>query len=377
MGVPFAPSRRRSVGLEWELQIVDRRTRELVAAADELLGELRQPDGQAHPKVKTELLQSQLELITGICDTVGEARADLAATVAELTAVADARGMGLMCAGTHPFSHWNNQKITPDPRYEQLVDQLQWIARRFQIFGVHVHIGLSVRDHVIPVLNAVSRYLPHFLALTASSPFWIGHDTGLASARIKVFEGLPRGGLPYQFDDWRAFEDLMDTLLAAGAIDTVREVWWDVRPHPDFGTVELRICDGLPTLEEIATTAALFQCLVEQFDLMCRRGEPPGAPNAWLLRENKWLATRYGLDAEFIEDESGRTVPVRAALRNLVGELTPIAHTLGCADELRAIDRVLTAGASYQRQRAVAAASGGDLTKVVDSLLEEMASGIQ
>lgn len=377
MGVPFAPSQGRSVGVEWELQIVDRTTRELVTAADELLGELIQPDGQAHQKAKPELLQCQIELVTDICKTVGEAKADLAATVAELTAVADPRGMGLMCAGTHPFSHWNNQKITPGPRYEQLVDQLQWIARRFQIFGVHVHIGLSVRDHVIPVLNAVSRYLPHFLALTASSPYWVGHDTGLASARIKVFEGLPRAGLPYQFDDWRAFEDLMSTLLAAGAIDTVREVWWDVRPHPDFGTVELRVCDGIPTLDEIGATAALFQCLVEYFDQMCRRGETPGKPDTWLLRENKWLATRYGLDAELIEDESGRTVPVKTTLRNLVGQLTPVAHTLGCADELRTIDRILTVGASYQRQRAVAAASGGDLTKVVDSLLEEMASGIQ
>ncbi|HEX6196486.1 MAG TPA: glutamate--cysteine ligase [Jiangellaceae bacterium] len=377
MGVPFAPSQRRSVGLEWELQIVDRTTRELVSAADELLGELRQPDGQPHPKAKPELLQSQLELITDICDTVPEAVADLAGTVAEIRSVAEPRGMGVMCAGTHPFSHWNNQKITPDPRYEQLVDQLQWIARRFQIFGVHVHVGLSVRDHVIPVLNAVSRYLPHFLALTASSPYWVGHDTGLASARVKVFEGLPRAGLPYQFDDWRAFEDLMGTLLAAGAITTVREVWWDVRPHPDFGTIELRICDGLPTLEEIAATAALFQCLVEQFDQMCARGERPQAPATWMLRENKWLATRYGLDAEFIEDESGRTVPVKTALRDLVGEITPIAHTLGCADELRAVDHILSVGASYQRQRAVAAASGGDLTKVVDSLLEEMASGIQ
>jgi YbdK family carboxylate-amine ligase len=377
MGVPFAPSQRRSVGVEWELQIVDRKTRELVTAADELLGELIRPDGQAHPKAKPELLQSQIELVTDICDTVGEARADLAATVAELTAVAEPRGMGLLCAGTHPFSHWKNQKITADPRYEQLVVQLQWIARRFQIFGVHVHIGLSVRDHVIPVLNAVSYYLPHFLALTASSPYWVGHDTGLASARIKVFEGLPRAGLPYQFNDWRAFEDLMGTLLAAGAIDTVREVWWDVRPHPDFGTVELRVCDGIPTLDEIAATAALFQCLVEHFDQMCLRGESPGTPDEWLLRENKWLATRYGLDAELIEDESGRTVSVKTSLRNLVGELTPVAHTLGCADELRTIDRILTVGASYQRQRAVAAASGGDLTKVVDSLLEEMASGIQ
>jgi carboxylate-amine ligase len=376
MDVPFVPSLRRSVGIEWELQIVDRETRELVTAADELLGELLAPDGQAHPKVKPELLQCQVEVITGICDTVADARADLAATVAEVAAVADARNLGLMCAGTHPISNWKNQKITPHPRYEQLVDQLQWIARRFQIFGVHVHVGLSVREHVIPVLNALSRYLPHFLALTASSPFWVGYDTGLASARIKVFEGLPRAGLPYQFGDWKSFEDLMGTLLTAGAVDTVREVWWDVRPHPDFGTLELRICDGIPTLDEVAATAALYQCLVEHFDQMCARGEPPEAPNGWLLRENKWLATRYGLDAELIVDESGRTMPVTESLRNLVGQLTPIALTLGCADELRGIDHILSGGASYQRQRAVAAASGGDLTKVVDSLLKEMASGI-
>jgi YbdK family carboxylate-amine ligase len=377
MDVPFTPSSRRSVGVEWELQVVDRETRELVGAADELIEAMALPDGQANPKVKPELLQCEIEVITGICDTIADVRADLGATVAELAALADRRNLGLMCSGTHPMSHWLDQKITPDPRYEQLVDHLQWLARRFQIFGVHVHVGVEEKSRVIPIVNAMSAYLPHFLALSASSPYWVGYDTGLASARTKVFEGLPRTGLPYQLSDWSEFEHFMGTLVSAGAIDTVREIWWDVRPHPDLGTVELRICDGLPTLDEITAVAALYQCLVERLDQRCADGEELATPNPWLLRENKWRATRYGLDAEFITDESGITVPVREALGDLVGELTPIAHRLDCAEELRGVDRILTVGASYQRQRAVAAASGGDLTKVVDSLLEEMASGLQ
>jgi YbdK family carboxylate-amine ligase len=377
MGVAFTPSQRRSVGVEWELQIVDLATRELAPAGADLLADLELSNGRPNPKVKPELLQCTVEVITGICQTIAEARADLAATVRQVAAVARDHNYGLLCAGTHPFSHWADQKITDEPRYEQLVEQLQWIARRYQIFGVHVHVGVTAKERMIPIVNGISEYIPHFLALSASSPYWVGYDTGLASARIKVFDGLPRAGLPYQLSGWTEYEDMMATLLTARAIDTVREVWWDVRPHPDLGTVELRIWDGLPTLDEITVVAALSQSLVERLDEQYVQGDLTEPPQTWLLRENKWRATRYGLDAELIVDETGATMPVRQALRDLVGELMPFALRLGCADELRGIDRILTAGASYQRQRAVAAASGGDLTRVVDSLLEEMALGLQ
>lgn len=376
MEIPFTPSQRRSLGVEWELQLVDLDTRELTSASIEILSDLL-PDGPtADAKVKHELLQCTIEAITGICGTVAEARADLAATVREVIDAAAARNVGVLCAGTHPTSHWLDQKITPNPRYEQLVEELQWVARRFQIFGIHIHVGVTSRDKVLPIVNAMAGYLPHFLALTASSPFWIGYDTGLASARSKVFEALPRAGLPYEMSGWDQFERYMDTLVNARAIQSVREVWWDVRPHPDLGTVELRICDGLPTLEEITVVAALTQCLVEQLDRKLDAGAELAMPEGWVLRENKWRAARFGLDAEILVNDTRKVLPVREALAEITGQLMPIAHTLDCADELRGIDRILTVGASYQRQRAVAEASDGDLTKVVDSLLDEMASGL-
>lgn len=376
MEIPFTPSERRSLGVEWELQLVDLDTRELTSAAIDIIGDLF-PDGPSdQAKIKHELLQCTIEVVTGICATVREARADLRESVRAVSDAAAARNVGVLCAGTHPTSHWLDQKITPQPRYEQLVEELQWIARRFQIFGIHVHVGVGERDRVLPIVNALSGYIPHFLALTASSPFWIGNDTGLASARSKVFEALPRAGLPYQLSGWDQFERYMNTLVQARAVESVREVWWDVRPHPDLGTVELRVCDGVPTLDEIATVAALAQCLVEQFDRDLDAMLELPVPDAWLLRENKWRAARFGLDAELILADDQPVVPVRRALVDLVGRLTPIAHTLDCADELRGVDRILTVGASYQRQRAVAEASGGDLTKVVDSLLDEMASGL-
>ncbi len=363
--------------MEWELQLVDLETRELTAASIEILRQMYPTGPEETAKVKHELLQCTLEVITGICGTVAEACADLRDTVVTVRDIAAGMNVGILCAGTHPTSHWINQPVTPNPRYEQLVEQLQWVARQFQIFGIHVHVGVSDRDRVLPIINGVSTYLPHLLALSASSPFWLGIDTGLASARSTVFEALPRAGLPRQLSRWDEFEEYMDTLLATRSVESVREVWWDVRPHPDFGTVELRICDGLPTLQEIAAVAALTQCLVERFDRDLEAGKVPSAPDSWVLHENKWRAARYGLDAELIAEDHRSLVPVRDALRNLASELTPIAHTLGCAGELRGVDRILETGASYQRQRAVAAASEGDLTRVVDSLLDEMAAGLQ
>lgn len=376
MQIPFVPSEHSSLGIEWELQIVDLHSRELVPASIELLADIKPVGAEEHPKAKHELLQCTVEVITGVCSTVAEARADLAETVQLVSDAAARRELGILCAGTHPISNWASQKITPKPRYQQLVDELQWLARRFQIFGVHLHVGVRSRDKAIPIVNALTAYIPHFLALSASSPYWIGHDTGLASSRSKVFEALPRAGLPYQLSGWDQFEHYMETLVSTQAIESVREVWWDIRPHPDFGTVELRICDGLPTLEEVLVVAAMAQCLVEMLDQEIDGGGEPHEPYSWVVRENKWRAARFGLDADIIVGKNNRVVPVRESLLELAEKLMPIARTLGCADELAGIDRILAIGASYQRQRAIAEATGGDLIKVVDSLLEEMASGL-
>ncbi|MGY1748101.1 glutamate--cysteine ligase [Modestobacter sp. SYSU DS0511] len=376
MQIPFHSSERASLGVEWELQLVDRETGELTSGATEILAEIT-PDGlEEHPKAKHELLQSTVEVITGICTTVAEAKADLAATLAEVVAAADRRGLDLMCAGSHPYTRWDTQEISPKERYAELVERMQWPARRLQIFGVHVHVGVRSPDKAMPIVNALLQYVPHLLALSASSPFWSGCDTGLASVRTKVFEGMPTAGLPYQLTDWAGFEEYMGTLIAAGAIESVREVWWDVRPHPDFGTVELRICDGLPTLDEIGAVAAVAQCLVEQLDTQLDRGYTLPTPAGWIVRENKWRAVRYGLDAQIVVDEQGTVAPVREALAELVEELLPTARKLGCEAELLDVRRVLAVGGSYQRQRAVAAAHGGDLRPVVDSLVAELRDGL-
>jgi YbdK family carboxylate-amine ligase len=374
--IPFESSERASLGVEWELQLVDRETGELTSGAVEILEEIRPPEAEEHPKAKHELLQSTVEIITGICGTVAEAKADLAGTLAEVVAAADRRGLGMMCAGTHPFTDWQTQRISPKERYLELVERMQWLARRLQIFGVHVHVGVRAPEKAIPMVNALTQYVPHFLALSASSPYWKGADTGLASARSKVFESMPTAGLPYQLSGWPDFENYMQTLISTRAIESVREVWWDIRPHPNFGTVELRICDGLPTLDEIGAVAALSQCLVEQFDTQLDRGYTLPVPAGWVLRENKWRAARYGLDADIVVDEKGTVRPVRQAIRDLVEELEPTARRLGCSAELADVERVLAVGASYQRQRAVAAAHDGDLRAVVDSLVAELRDGL-
>jgi glutamate---cysteine ligase / carboxylate-amine ligase len=374
--IDFTSSQRTSLGIEWELELVDLDTRELTAGSNEILAEISAAGDGDHPKAKHELLQSCVEVITGICQTVAEARVDLATTVAEVAVAAERRNLGLLCSGTHPITDWSGQLITENPRYARLLERNQWMARQLQIFGVHVHCGVRAAEKAIPIVNALTTYVPHFLALSASSPYWLGHDTGLASYRSKVFESLPTAGLPYQLSGWDAFETYMGALISSKTIESIREVWWDIRPHPGFGTVELRICDGLPTLDEITCVAALAQCLVERFDRQLDDGYVLPEQRPWLVRENKWRAARYGLDAEIITDRSGSTQPVKAAITDLVEDLLPTARRLDCADELVAIPRLIERGASYQRQRAVAAAHDGELVPVVDSLLAEMRDGL-
>ena len=371
MQIPFSASPTASLGVEWELQLVDRETRQLTSGADGVLEELS--PGREHPKAKHELLDSTIEVITGVCTTVEQAEADLRATIAEIVPLAQARGLGVMCSGTHPLTDWQTQSISPDPRYAKLVEQMQWLARRLQIFGVHVHVGVRSPDKSIAIVNALTSYIPHLLALSASSPYWVGADTGLASARSKVFEGLPTAGLPYQLAGWEQFEGYMDTLISTGTIASIKEVWWDIRPHPTYGTVEVRVCDGLPTLYEVGMVAAITQCLVETFDREIDKGYTLPMPKGWVVRENKWRAARHGMDAEVIGEDGG-VRPVRDAIRDLVHELRPTAQRLGCEAELERATAVVEGGASYQRQRAVAQASGGDLTAVVDSLLAEFAA---
>ncbi|MDP8991525.1 MAG: glutamate--cysteine ligase [Actinomycetota bacterium] len=373
MDIEFRSSERSSLGVELELLVVDRETRELCSAASEVLAKMGagQPDG-AHPKAKHELFESTIEVITGVCHGVGEARADLEETLAEVRAQTDQAGLELLCSGSHPFSDWGDQQVSPDPRYHDLVEQMQWAARRLQIFGTHVHVGVRSAEKAIAIANSLAVYIPHFLGLSASSPYWRGYDTGLASARSKVFEALPTAGLPDQFSDWSEFERFMRASIRAKSIRTIREVWWDIRPHPHFGTVELRICDGLPTLTEVASVAAMSQCLVEWMDRRHDEGQELERRPSWVLRQNKWRAARYGMDAEIIVDEEGGVVGLRDSVSELVEQLSPVAERLGCEPELRHVLAVAERP-SYARQREVVAA-GGTLLDVVDCLIAELRS---
>jgi len=373
MTIEWNPSPGPTLGVEWEVQLIDLRTRLLRQDAATVLAGLPglQESGE-HPKMRHELMQSTVEVVTGICGTVAEAKADLAVTMKELQRTAEPHGIVLAAAGTHPMSDWRDAKMAPVQRYSELIEQLQWPGRRLQTMATHVHVGLRDETRAMPIINALAVYIPHFLALTASSPFWCGADTGLASTRSVVFGALPNTGPPPGLPDWQSFEEYMDTQLRAGTIRTIKEVWWDVRPHPDFGTVEIRIADAVPTFREIGMVAALAQCLVQLFDSQLDRGYRLPVRPTWVVRDNKWRATRYGLDAIVITDDAGATAPRRDEIFELLRDLEPIAWRLGCAEELAVASEVLACGASYERQRA-AHAGDGDLTSVVDALVSEFA----
>ncbi len=373
MRIDFNASPRPTLGVEIELSLVDNETRALTSVATDVLAALAHgPDGQ-HPKAKHELFQCTVEVITGVCDTVDEALDDLTSTLAELRAEVDARGVGLCCAGTHPFSRYEDQSVSPDPRYLELVESIQWPARQLAIYGVHFHVGVPGGEAAVQIVNSLAYALPLFLALSASSPYWLGEDTGMASSRTKVFEVLPTAGLPPELESWDDFERFMGTLMRAEAITSIRDVWWDVRPHPDFGTVELRMCDGIPTLAELGAVAALAQSLVARLTERFEADDPLPTARPWTIKQNKWLACRHGLDAMLLA-EGGLRRPAREWIEETVDDLAVTARRLGCADELADVRRIVAGGASYARQRAVVD-EGGTLEDVVDHLVGELAAG--
>ena len=375
MEIPFHASPRASLGVEVELSVIDRETRELSNAASQLFEVLGagRPD-HVHPKAKHELFECTVEIITDVCTTVAEARADLDTTLAEVRDAARARDLNLISSGTHPFSHWGSLRISPHPRYSQLVDRIQWPARRLAIHGIHFHVGVRSGEKAVAIANSLAYYLPLFLALSASSPFWHGLDTGMASSRTKIFEGLPTAGLPPLLDSYEDFEAFMETLIAANAIESVREVWWDVRPHPNFGTVELRMCDAMASLGEVAAVAALAQSLVQALDERLDHGETLAGARDWVIRENKWLAARYGLDAEVIVDNRGTLRPIRSVIDELLVDLGPVADQLDCGKELADVRTILDKGPGYVRQRRIVD-RGGSLVDVVDHLIDELDAG--
>ncbi|GAB7193036.1 glutamate--cysteine ligase [Kineococcus sp. NUM-3379] len=368
----FTPSPRPTLGVEWELALVDRATRDLTSRAGEVLGALRDPGGGDHPRIHKELLRNTVEVTTGICATAAEAAADLAGGLGQVRAVTDPLGIDLMSAGTHPFARWNAQQVTENPRYAELINRTQWWGRQMLIWGVHVHVGIDSVHKVLPVLNTMLNHYPHLQALSASSPFWTGTDTGYASNRALLFQQLPTAGLPFQFSTWAEFEAYISDQLVTGVIDGLTDVRWDVRPSPALGTLETRVCDGVPTLRELTALTALVHCLVVDLDTRLVAGEELPTMPPWHVQENKWRSARYGLDAEIILDAAGRERLVTEDLADLLERLAPVARRLSCEEELAAVEEIPRRGASYQRQRAAAEAAGGDLVAVVDTLVAEL-----
>ena len=337
-----------SLGIEEEFQLVNADSYELTSRFDEI----HEAAGQ-DARIKPELMKSVVEAATHVNSTVAEAIEEARVLRARLQNAAAERNALIAAAGTHPFSRYEHQEITDEPRYQELIDAMQWVAERELIFGLHVHVGLNTAQEAIAVANALRTHLPELLALSANSPFWQGRDTGLASTRIKVFDSFPRSGLPPAFSSFEEFELLVERGVKTKSFADYTFIWWDLRPHPKLGTIEIRICDAQTRLESLAGIVALVQSVVatlaERYE---REGTLPSQPIT-LVGENKWRAARYGLDAELVDLERDEERPARAAVAALAEQALPAARRLGCAAELAEVERLFQRGTGADEQRRV------------------------
>lgn len=357
-----------TLGIEVEYQIIDPESGELAPGGPEILEAFNQP-----AYAKDELLQSTVELNVGPCRNIGEARDALTDRLAALRATAADLGYGLIAAGTHPTSYWEAQKITEAERYQSLQERMQWPARRLMIFGVHVHVGVSSGEKAIAISNSLTTFLPHLLALSASSPFWHGEDTGLASVRVKIFESLPTAGLPYRMINWGEFQRFMNTLMNAGTIQSIREIWWDIRPHPMFGTIEVRILDALPTVRETIALAALIQSMIVRLSELYDCGEFLPLNRHWIVAENKWRAARYADEAVLIADDTGELKRLDEMVHEIVENLEPVAKRLGCHAELLDNLAILKARPAFHRMREVHRETGslGEVVRFLERQIND------
>ena len=365
--IDFAGSPGSTVGVEWEFALVDAQTRDLSNEATAVIAEIGE-----NPRVHKELLRNTVEVVSGVCECTAQAMEDLRETLTPACQIVRDRGMELFCAGTHPFARWSTQKLTDAPRYAELIKRTQWWGRQMLIWGVHVHVGISSAAKVMPIMTSLLNYYPHLLALSASSPCWGGDDTGYASNRAMMFQQLPTAGLPFHFQKWAEFEGFVYDQKKTGIIDHMDEIRWDIRPSPHLGTLEVRICDGVSNLRELAALVALTHCLIVDLDRRLDAGETLPTMPPWHVQENKWRAARYGLDAVIILDAESNERLVTDDLPGLLNRLEPVAKSLHCADELASVADIWRLGASYQRQRRVVEEHDGDLRAVVDALVGEL-----
>ncbi len=335
----FLPSSGPSLGVEIELALVDRQHGGLCSAAPRLLEALA--ESPCHGTVKPELMQCYIELNTGVCERVDQAIGELSDSLRYVTAAADQLDVGLLWSATHPFSSWRDQQVTCNPRYRGLVDLLQDNARQLITFGLHVHVGVDSGDKAIMVCDRMLRYLPLLLAASANSPFWEGRATGLQAWRARVLEGLPTAGLPPFMRNWSEYVWLIHHLVETGFIQSIREIWWDIRPHHNFGTVEVRICDMPGSLQDTAGLVALIHCLVAQLSQQIDAGTYQHDCHPMLIRQNKWRAARYGLDAQLVDSFTHQLIPARESIAQLVDQLSGTADRLQCRPQLELVREML------------------------------------
>ena len=349
-GMSFTKNDSPSLGVEVELQLVDANTFELKNCIDDVISHLSE-DHQA--RIKPELMQSYLEINTDVCQNVSEVEKDLKEKLKVAGEAAAKAGAKLFWAGTHPFSPWSEQKITPTERYQRLVENLQDTARRLVTFGVHVHVGVDSGDKAVMICDRILRHLPTLLALSVNSPFWNGRDTGLHSQRCKIMESLPTAGLPPLMRNWSEYVWLVKQMMETHFIETIREIWWDVRPHHNFGTVEVRICDTPADLHTVLGLAALIQSLVHALSQEIDQGAYQFDCHPMMVRQNKWRACRHGLEAILVDPTTHKVQPARDLARELVVLLREYAQDLNCEDYLQIISEVAGKPTGSERQRAI------------------------
>jgi carboxylate-amine ligase len=362
-----------TMGIEEEFQIIDPETRELRSHITEMIDEGRMMLGE---QVKPEMHQSMIEVGTGICRNIQEARADLINLRRTVATLAQSKGLRIAAASTHPFSSWRDQKITPDQHYEALIDEMQMLAQSLLIFGMHVHIGIDDREAQIHLMNAARYFLPHVLALSTSSPFWMGTKTGLKSYRCELFKKFPRTDIPDYFSSWGEFDNYVNLLLKTRCIDKPKKIWWDVRPHPNFPTLEFRICDIPSRVDEVLAIAALFQAITAKLYKLYRMNMGFRLYRRALIQENKWRAVRWGLDGKLIDFGKQIEVPARDLIYELLEFVDDVVDELGSRKELEYIHTILAHGTSADRQLRTFEETG-DLNKVVDQLIAETMEGVQ
>lgn len=369
----FAQSPRSTVGIEWELQLIDKDSFDLRQNAETVMEQV-----EALPRdtstIHREMLLNTVELVSRPHARVADCVADLADGIAMLEPIVDPLRISLGAGGTHPFASPGSQLVTRSERYLELVNRTQYWGRQMLLFGTHVHVGVEDRAKVLPIIRALLTRHGHLQSLTAASPIWDGVLTGYADNRAMVFQQLPTAGLPIQFDSWDELEGYVHDMTITGVFDEFNEVRWDIRPSPNFGTIEMRICDAAANLLDVSAIAALTQCLVEYFSRMYDAGERlPSMPD-WLVSENKWRSARYGMDAILITDDAGHETLVSETIFEMVELLRPVARDLDCVAELEHIERAIQVGVPYQRQMLVYEETQSR-TAVVRLMLAEMAAG--